>query len=73
MASDNFPMPGSGKGIDAYTGNHLPQGTKGEGQGRVNILGETWIWTRNHAVDYAHPAPDDPNAIIAESACQITP
>jgi len=37
MASDGFAGV-SGKSIFACTGNHLPQGTEGEGQGKLNVL-----------------------------------
>jgi hypothetical protein len=35
-----------GKVLSATKGNHLPQGSEAEGQGRVEVLGQVWICNR---------------------------
>jgi hypothetical protein len=73
-ASDGFM--GSGKTIDAFTGNHLPQGTEGEGQGRISILDETWTCIRDSTAEQllqSAPGNRGPYAVVAQSQCQVAP
>jgi hypothetical protein len=57
-----------GKNISAATGNHLPQGADGPGQGRLIVLGETWVCNRVEL----NPAVRDAGG-VAESSCQVAP
>jgi hypothetical protein len=55
-----------GKTITVEKGNHLPKGSEGAGQGRINVLGETWDCNR-----VVVSSNERQVGTIAKSECEI--